>query len=59
MIGKGLNGATVALVDGKYKGAPAVELCGNQEELGVSARDWSSACRMAIRQSTEAINNSL
>jgi D-glucosaminate-6-phosphate ammonia-lyase len=36
---KGLTGATVSLVDRKYKGAPAVELVVNQDELGVSARD--------------------
>lgn len=36
---KGVKGATVTLVDKKYKGAPAVELTIHEGELGFSARD--------------------
>ncbi|MSP48052.1 MAG: aminotransferase class V-fold PLP-dependent enzyme [Alphaproteobacteria bacterium] len=36
---KGVKGATVTLVDKKYKGAPAVELTVHEDELGFSARD--------------------
>ncbi|MBM3532385.1 MAG: aminotransferase class V-fold PLP-dependent enzyme [Alphaproteobacteria bacterium] len=36
---KGLKGATVNLVDKKYKGAPAVELIVDEDALGFSARD--------------------
>ena len=36
---KGVKGATVTLVDKKYKGAPAVELTVREDELGFSARD--------------------
>ena len=36
---KGVKGATVTLVDKKYKGAPAVELTVDEDELGFSARD--------------------
>ena len=36
---KGVKGATVTLVDKKYKGAPAVELAIHEDELGFSARD--------------------
>jgi L-seryl-tRNA(Ser) seleniumtransferase len=36
---KDLKGATVTLVDRKYKGAPAVELTVHENELGFSARD--------------------
>ena len=34
-----MKGATVTLVDKKYKGAPAVELTVHEDELGFSARD--------------------
>jgi L-seryl-tRNA(Ser) seleniumtransferase len=36
---KGVKGATVTLVDRKYKGAPAVELAVDEQALGFSARD--------------------
>jgi D-glucosaminate-6-phosphate ammonia-lyase len=36
---KGVKGATVTLVDKKYKGAPAVELTVDEDALGFSARD--------------------
>ncbi|MBL8689597.1 MAG: aminotransferase class V-fold PLP-dependent enzyme [Rhodospirillaceae bacterium] len=36
---KGVKGATVTLVDKRYKGAPAVELAVDEDVLGFSARD--------------------